>query len=74
MMVFRFEVSWQKLFSPRAFQEMASALKMNYAYAVEFLELTKGNSSERDICIDEENEWGYHLDRDTQRRIWNFAG
>lgn len=40
-------------------REMALALKMNYAYAVEFLELTKGEPQERRQSRGE-NTWGYH--------------
>jgi len=40
-------------------KEMASALKMNYAYGVEFLELTNGEPQERKMYPGE-NEWGYH--------------
>jgi endonuclease/exonuclease/phosphatase family metal-dependent hydrolase len=40
-------------------REMAAALKMNYAYGVEFLELTGGEAEER-VLYPGENEWGYH--------------
>lgn len=40
-------------------KEMAAALHMNYAYGVEFLELTKGETEERKKYPGE-NEWGYH--------------
>jgi endonuclease/exonuclease/phosphatase family metal-dependent hydrolase len=40
-------------------REMAAALNMNYAYGVEFLELTKGEKQEREQYPGE-NEWGYH--------------
>jgi len=39
-------------------RELALELGMNYAYGVEFLELTKGEPEERD-CPGE-NAWGYH--------------
>jgi endonuclease/exonuclease/phosphatase family metal-dependent hydrolase len=38
---------------------LASALGMNYAYGVEFLELTGGELEERKLYPGE-NEWGYH--------------
>lgn len=40
-------------------KEMAERLEMNYAYGVEFLELTKGDSREKKE-YEGENEWGYH--------------
>lgn len=40
-------------------KEVATALKMNYAYGVEFLELTNGEPHERKMYPGE-NEWGYH--------------
>src|SRR5688572_20583144 len=40
-------------------RKMASALGMNYAYGVEFLELTGGEIEERKLYPGE-NEWGYH--------------
>lgn len=40
-------------------REMAAALEMNYAFAVEFLELSKGEKEEREHYPGE-NEWGYH--------------
>ena len=40
-------------------KELAAALSMNYAYGVEFLELTKGEAGEREKYPGE-NEWGYH--------------
>lgn len=40
-------------------REMAKALGMNYAYGVEFLELTGGELGERERYPGE-NEWGYH--------------
>ncbi len=40
-------------------REMARALGMNYAYGVEFLELTKGEPQEREMYAGE-NSWGYH--------------
>ncbi len=40
-------------------KEFAAALKMNYGYGVEFLELTKGEAEEREKYPGE-NEWGYH--------------
>jgi endonuclease/exonuclease/phosphatase family metal-dependent hydrolase len=40
-------------------REMAAALGMNYAYGVEFLELTGGELGERELYPGE-NEWGYH--------------
>lgn len=40
-------------------REMAAALKMNYAYGVEFLEFTGGEPQER-IDYPGENEFGYH--------------
>jgi endonuclease/exonuclease/phosphatase family metal-dependent hydrolase len=40
-------------------REMATALGMNYAYGVEFLELTGGELGERELYPGE-NEWGYH--------------
>jgi endonuclease/exonuclease/phosphatase family metal-dependent hydrolase len=40
-------------------REMAAALGMNYAYGVEFLELTGGELEERKLYPGE-NEWGYH--------------
>ena len=40
-------------------REMARALKMNYAYGVEFLELTNGEPEERKLYPGE-NDWGYH--------------
>jgi Metal-dependent hydrolase len=39
---------------------MASSLKMNYAYGVEFLELTNGNQAEQNATRNEENLIGYH--------------
>jgi endonuclease/exonuclease/phosphatase family metal-dependent hydrolase len=39
-------------------RKLALELRMNYAYGVEFLELTKGEPEERD-CPGE-NVWGYH--------------
>ena len=38
---------------------LATALGMNYAYGVEFLELTGGELEERKLYPGE-NEWGYH--------------
>jgi endonuclease/exonuclease/phosphatase family metal-dependent hydrolase len=40
-------------------REMAAALKMNYAYGVEFLEFTGGEPQEREQYPGA-NEWGYH--------------
>ncbi len=40
-------------------REMASALGMNYAFGVEFLELTNGEPEEREMYPGE-NSWGYH--------------
>ena len=40
-------------------REMAAALKMNYAYGVEFLEFTGGEAEER-VLYPGPNEWGYH--------------
>ncbi len=40
-------------------REMAAALKMNYAYGVEFLEFTGGEAEER-VLYPGENQWGYH--------------
>ncbi len=40
-------------------KELANGLNMNYAYAVEFLELTNGELEEREKYPGE-NEWGYH--------------
>ncbi len=40
-------------------REMAAALRMNYAYGVEFLEFTNGEKEEREQYPGE-NEWGYH--------------
>jgi endonuclease/exonuclease/phosphatase family metal-dependent hydrolase len=40
-------------------REMALALKMNYAYGVEFLEFTNGEPEERKL-YPAANEWGYH--------------
>ena len=40
-------------------RELAGALDMNYAYGVEFLELTGGELGEREMYPGE-NEWGYH--------------
>lgn len=40
-------------------RELAAALGMNYAYGVEFLELTGGEIEERKLYPGE-NEWGYH--------------
>lgn len=40
-------------------REMAAALRMNYAYGVEFLEFTGGELQER-AQYPGENEWGYH--------------
>ena len=39
---------------------MASSLKMNYAFGVEFLELTNGNEGEIDATIGKSNDIGYH--------------
>jgi endonuclease/exonuclease/phosphatase family metal-dependent hydrolase len=39
---------------------MASSLQMNYAYGVEFLELTNGNSKEINMTTGEQNLIGYH--------------
>ena len=40
-------------------KELADALRMNYIYGVEFLELTNGEAGEREKYPGE-NEWGYH--------------
>jgi endonuclease/exonuclease/phosphatase family metal-dependent hydrolase len=40
-------------------REMAAALRLNYAYGVEFLELTGGELQERERYPGP-NEWGYH--------------
>jgi endonuclease/exonuclease/phosphatase family metal-dependent hydrolase len=40
-------------------REMAAALRMNYAYGVEFLEFTGGEAEER-VLYPGANEWGYH--------------
>lgn len=40
-------------------REMAAALRMNYAYGVEFLEFTGGEAEER-VLYPGENKWGYH--------------
>lgn len=40
--------------------EIASALGMSYAYAVEFLELGLGSPIERDFCHDTHNDRGFH--------------
>jgi endonuclease/exonuclease/phosphatase family metal-dependent hydrolase len=40
-------------------REMAAALRMNYVYGVEFLELTGGELQERELYPGP-NEWGYH--------------
>lgn len=47
--------SWNK----HTTRELAAELKMNYAYAIEFLELSGGEKQER-IDYPGENEWGYH--------------
>ena len=47
--------SWNK----HTTREMAAELKMNYAYAVEYLELSRGEEQERSDYPGE-NEWGYH--------------
>ena len=41
-------------------KEMANYLKMNYAYGVEFLELTNGNEGEINATIGQSNLIGYH--------------
>eukprot|EP01083_Nonionella_stella_P278607 947506_1 len=41
-------------------KEMAASLQMNYAYGVEFLELTNGNAKEINATIGERNLIGYH--------------
>ena len=43
----------------RTARELAAALGMNYAYGVEFLELSKGERQERE-AYPGGNEWGYH--------------
>lgn len=40
--------------------EIATALGMGYAYAVEFLELGLGSPIERDFCHDTHNDRGFH--------------
>lgn len=40
--------------------QLAGHLGMTYAYGVEFLELGLGSDTERDFCIDAENEKGLH--------------
>lgn len=40
-------------------RKLAEGLRMNYAYAVEFLELTRGEEGEREKYPGQ-NEWGYH--------------
>lgn len=41
-------------------QQMSESLEMNYAYGVEFLELTNGNEKEINATIDQKNHIGYH--------------
>ncbi|WP_116082396.1 endonuclease [Tropicimonas sp. IMCC34011] len=41
-------------------RDVAAALCMDYAYAVEFLELGLGSPIERDFCTDDSNELGFH--------------
>ncbi len=40
--------------------EVATALGMQYAYGVEFVELGLGSDTERDFCRDDANEKGFH--------------
>ncbi|MFH1740698.1 MAG: endonuclease/exonuclease/phosphatase family protein [bacterium] len=47
--------SWNK----HTTREMAAELQMNYAYAIEYLELSGGEEQER-ADYPGENEWGYH--------------
>lgn len=41
-------------------REIAQTLSMNYAYAVEFLELPRGKTEEGKEAYARENAWGYH--------------
>jgi hypothetical protein len=41
-------------------KEMANYLKMNYAYGVEFMELTNGNEGEINATVGQSNLIGYH--------------
>lgn len=47
--------SWNK----HTTREMAAELQMNYAYGIEFLELSGGEEQER-IDYPGDNDWGYH--------------
>ncbi|AUX74935.1 endonuclease/exonuclease/phosphatase family protein [Sinorhizobium fredii] len=40
--------------------EIASALEMQYAYGVEFIELGLGSDTEREFCKDDFNDKGFH--------------
>ena len=41
-------------------RQLASCLKMNYIFGVEFIELTKGNKEEQERTRGKENSWGWH--------------
>jgi endonuclease/exonuclease/phosphatase family metal-dependent hydrolase len=40
--------------------DLTTALGMTYAYGVEFVEIGLGSDTERDFCVDQSNERGFH--------------
>ncbi len=53
------DLGMARSFNAHTTKEMATRLQMNYAYGVEFLELTLGSGAERKEYSGE-NQWGYH--------------